>query len=498
MIISADNIILIGSALLIGSILAKKLSYRIRLPALVIFLIIGMLAGGEGILGIEFQNFELAQFIGIVALNFILFNGGLELNWKVVRPIIWQGLSLSILGVFLTAIVLGLFVYYVTDLELYEAFLLGSIVSSTDAAAVFSILRMQSIGLKERLKATLEFESGSNDPMAYFLVTAFIGLIRQPELSFFSIIPLFFKQLLIGAACAVALTWFFRMLVNNIRLKSNGLYPALLIGIMFLIYSLTEMIGGNGFLAVFISGMIFGNKPLSSKRLILTFYDGSAWLMQILLFITLGLLVNPSEVLSVMGIGLLISGFLIIAGRPIAVFLSLLFFRMKFKRRLYISWVGLRGAVPIVFATYPFIAGIDNANFMFNIVFFISITSVLIQGSTIPTVARWLDLALPVHQRTLSPIDMVLSEGPRSFLREIVIPPHASCIGKHLYQIDLPEKSNIAMISRKDKFLTPNGQSVLEAYDMLVVLYEEDDILTQVYDTLGLDRTTEEVRELEM
>src|SRR5690625_1681853 len=172
MIISADNIILIGSALLIGSILAKKLSYRIRLPALVIFLIIGMLAGGEGVLGIEFQNYELAQFIGIVALNFILFNGGLELNWKVVRPIIWQGLSLSILGVFLTAIVLGLFVYYVTDLELYEAFLLGSIVSSTDAAAVFSILRMQSIGLKERLKSTLEFESGSNDPMAYFLVTA--------------------------------------------------------------------------------------------------------------------------------------------------------------------------------------------------------------------------------------------------------------------------------------------------------------------------------------
>lgn len=498
MIVSAENIILIGSALLIGSILAKKVSYRIRLPTLILFLIIGMLAGSEGILGIEFQNYNLAQFIGIIALNFILFNGGLELNWKVVRPIIWQGLSLSILGVFLTAIVLGLFVYYVTDLELYEAFLLGSIVSSTDAAAVFSILRMQKIALKEKLKSTLEFESGSNDPMAYFLVIAFIGLIQNPGLSFMSIVPLFFRQLLIGAGCAVILSWVFRMLVNNIKLKTNGLYPALLIGIMFLVYSLTETVGGNGFLAVFISGMIFGNKPLSGKRLIFTFFDGSAWLMQILLFITLGLLVNPSDVISVMGIGLLISGFLILAGRPIAVFLSLMFFRMGIKRRIYISWVGLRGAVPIVFATFPFIAGIENADFMFNIVFFISITSVLIQGSTIPTVARWLDLALPVHERTLSPIDTVLSEGPRSFLREIVIPPNVSSVGKHLYQVDFPEKSNIAMISRKDKFITPNGQTILEPYDMLVVLYEEDDILTKVYSVLGLDRTTEEVRELEM
>lgn len=502
MTLTVENIILISSILLIASILAKKLSVRLSIPALVIFLAVGMLAGSDGILGIEFQNYKVAQFIGVVALNFILFNGGLSTSWKSVKPILWQGAILSTIGVFLTAIGLGLFIWWLSDyyidggLTIYESLLLGSIVSSTDAAAVFSILRSRGLSLKQHLKPTLELESGSNDPMAYFLTIAFIGFVQNPDQSLWTIIPFFFQQIGIGAVCGILFAWLSKKLINILNLGFGGIYPVLTIGIMFFVFSATDAIGGNGFLAVYLAGLYLGNQDLVNKRTIISMFDGMAWLMQIVLFITLGLLVNPSGLIPILGFGMLISAFLIVGARPIGVFLSLLPFKMQIERRLYISWVGLRGAVPIVFATYPLIAGIEHAEMFFNVVFFVSLTSVLVQGSTIPIVAKWLNMSLPIEDKTKSPVDILLAEGANSFLREIMVPSGNYAVGRQVMDLGFPEKGIIAMISRNNEFITPKGTTVIEPNDMLIVLYEKDEILDDIYTLLEMDRKLEEEKEL--
>src|SRR5690625_4324395 len=307
MVLPVENIILIGSFLIIISILAKKISTQLSVPALIIFLGVGMLAGSEGILKIDFEHYEAAQFIGVIALNFILFNGGLSTKWKSVKPILWQGIVLSTFGVFFTAIILGLFIWWLSGfyidggLSLFEALLLGSIVSSTDAAAVFSILRSKSLLLKQNLKPTLELESGSNDPMAYFLTIAFIGFVQHPDQSLWTILPFFFQQIGIGAVCGLAFSWVAKKIINSINIEYGGLYSVLTIGVMYFVFSATDAIGGNGFLAVYLSGLYLGNQRLANKHTILSMFDGMAWLMQIVLFITLGLLVNPSNLLPVMG-----------------------------------------------------------------------------------------------------------------------------------------------------------------------------------------------------
>ncbi len=500
-VITVENIILIGSLLLIASILAKKLSTRIAVPALIIFLIVGMLAGAEGILGIDFQNYELAQFVGVIALNFILFNGGLSTNWKSVKPILAQGIVLSTFGVFLTALTLGAFIWWISDyyieggLGIFEALLLGSIVSSTDAAAVFSILRSKGLGLKANLKPTLELESGSNDPMAYFLTLAFITFVQSPDQSLWAILPFFFKQIGIGVICGIAFSWLGKELINRINIDFDGLYPVLTIGIMYFVFSATDSIGGNGFLAVYLSGLYLGNKNIVRKYTILDWFDGMSWLMQIVLFLILGLLVTPSHLLPIIGLGLLVSAFLIICARPISVLLCLIPFKMSMPRRLYISWVGLRGAVPIVFATYPLIAGVPHADIYFNVVFFVSLTSVLLQGSTIPVVAKWLHMSLPTGNKTKSPVDVLRTEGGHTFLREINIPEDNSTVGKQVKELEFPEKGIIAMISRNNEFITPNGTTVIKPNDMLIVLYENPKILDDIYSQLGLNRWQEEQKE---
>ena len=378
--ITTENVLLIGSLLLLISILAGKTSYKFGVPTLILFLSVGMLAGSEGIGKIEFNDPQLAQFIGIVSLNFILFSGGLDTNWRSIKPVLWHGISLSTLGVLLTAVSVGLFVWAITDFSIYEGLLLGSIVSSTDAAAVFSILRSKNMALKANLRPTLELESGSNDPMAYFLTIAFLGLVVNQEQSLWSIVPLFLQQILIGAALGFIFGKLSELVINRITLDFEGLYPVLAIALMFVIFSATDRLGGNGFLAVYLSGVYLGNQDLIHKRTIMRFFDGLAWLMQIVLFLTLGLLVYPSDIVPILGLGILVSGFLILVARPIGVWLSLSFFKMKTRRRWYISWVGLRGAVPIVFATYPLLAGIEKAHMIFNIVFFVSLTSVLNSG----------------------------------------------------------------------------------------------------------------------
>ena len=299
--LTTENILLVGSILLFISIVVGKTSYRFGVPTLLLFLTIGMLAGSDGIGGIHFDDPKLAQFIGIVSLNFILFSGGLDTNWDAVKPVLKQGFALSTLGVFLTAITLGTFVFYITDFTIYESMLLGSIVSSTDAAAVFSILRSKNIALKNNLRPTLELESGSNDPMAYVLTLAFLTLVINQDQSLVSIVPMFFQQMILGAIAGFGFGKLSKIVINKIQLGFEGLYPVLVIALMFITFSATDFVGGNGFLAIYICAVYLGNQDLIHKGTILKMFDGMAWLMQIVLFLTLGLLVFPSQMIPYMG-----------------------------------------------------------------------------------------------------------------------------------------------------------------------------------------------------
>lgn len=482
--LTIENIILVGSILLLISIFAGKTSYKFGVPTLIFFLGVGMLAGEDGIGGITFNDPQIAQMIGVISLNFILFSGGLDTDWKAVRPILKEGIVLSSIGVLLTAVTLGTFVYYVTDFTIYESLLLGSIVSSTDAAAVFSILRSKNLALRTNLRPTLELESGSNDPMAYVLTIMFLGLVMTPEKSIASMIPVFLQQMILGTVAGFAFGRVSKIIINRIKLDFEGLYPVLVIALMFITFSVTDFFGGNGFLAIYICGLYLGNKYIIHKKTILRMYDGLAWLMQIVLFLTLGLLVLPSQIVPVIGIGLVISLFLMLVARPVSVFISLMFFKMRLRRRVYISWVGLRGAVPIVFATYPLLAGIEKADMIFNIVFFIALTSILVQGTSLGVVAKWLKVSRPAEEKILTPSEEFMEEHPKTEMREIGIGDSNKTVGKRIVDLEFPSSAIIAMIKRGEKYITPDGSTVIEAGDVLIVLSDSKEKMKDVYKAL--------------
>ncbi len=486
MILTTENVLLVGSILLFVSILAVKASGRFGIPTLIFFLCVGMLAGSEGIGGIYFNDARIAKFIGVVALNFILFSGGLDTDWNYSKPILWQGISLSTVGVVITAASLGILVHYLTDFTLYEGLLLGAIVSSTDAAAVFSILRASKLGLKYKLRPTLELESGSNDPMAYFLTIAFLGLVMHPEKSFWTIIPLFFQEVLIGGAMGYLMGRFSKKLINRINLEFEGLYPLLMIVLMFITFTLTDTFHGNGFLAVYICAVYVGNQAIIHKKTILKSFDGVAWIMQIILFLTLGLLVYPSHVVRVMDIGIILSLALIFIIRPLSVYISLLPFKgIRNNSKAFLSWVGLRGAVPIVFATYPLLAGVHKSHMIFNIVFFISISSVLLQGTTLKYVAKLLRVTAPPKSKAKIYTYLEVTENSKHELTEIILPADYKN-KKKLVDMDFPNKSLITMIKRNDKYITPNGSSVLMANDTLFILSENKETLDVVKSLLNV------------
>ena len=389
----SEQFILIGSLLLFISIIISKTSDKLGIPSLVFFLLIGMLAGSEGIGGIYFDNPSITQFIGIIALVIILYSGGLDTKWKDVRPVLGRGVVLSTAGVLITTVAVGLFINWVTGFSFIQSLLIGAIVSSTDAAAIFSIFRSKNQDLKNKIIPTLEIESGTNDPMAYFLTTTLIFLILNPTTSVWSTILLLVQSIGLGVILGVIFGKGSVKLINSIKLHIQGLYPVLTIALAFLTFSVTYFVGGNGFLSVYIAALILGNNHFINKKIQMQFFDGLAWLMQIIMFLTLGLLVFPSQIVPVIGIGVIISFFLILIARPLAVFLCLSPFKIGFKDKVFISWVGIKGAVPIIFATYPIVAGINGANMIFNIVFFITLTSALIQGSTIHVVAERLGLS---------------------------------------------------------------------------------------------------------
>lgn len=485
-----DSILLIGSILIFISVIASKTSLKTGIPALIVFLGIGMLAGSDGFGGIPFDNPQIAQWLGTTALTIILFSGGLDTKVESVRQVLWQGISLSVLGVLITAFTVGLLLHFLLGFSLLEGLLLGSIVSSTDAAAVFSILRSKKTGLKGNLRPLLELESGSNDPMAYFLTITFVSLILNPAEIGFAILLVFFRQMFLGAVIGFFLGRAMVFVSNKINLDYEGLYPVLILAMMFFTYSITDFFGGNGFLAVYLAGIILGNKSFIHKKSVLRFFDGIAWLMQITMFLVLGLLVFPSKIIPVMGTGFMIAGILILVARPLSVFISLAFSKVPAMQKLFISWVGLRGAVPIVFATYPMVYGLENSELIFHLVFFVVLTSVLVQGTTLSLTAK----VFRVEDKTMKPSDYPLEkevfEHVKKDLMQVQITPECKAANKSIVELNFPKTALIVMIRRGENYLTPRGDTQLKPGDLLWAIAEDQSEVKNVLNCFGVENCT--------
>ncbi len=483
MVLTLELLLLGISLLFLISILANKFSERLGVPALLIFLVVGMLAGSEGPGGIPFDDAGLTQIIGVVALAYILFSGGFDTRWDQIQPVLWPGIALSTVGVILTAVLLGGFAVLVLGFPPLVGLLLGAVVSSTDAAAVFSVLRTARARLKGNLRPFLEFESGSNDPMAVLLTTGIIGLILTPGSSIFSLVPTFVQQMAVGGLLGYAMGMFIVYLINRLKLESEGLYPVLSLTMVLMTYGLTTVLGGNGFIAVYIAGLIMGNSMLVHKKSLIRFHDGVAWLMQIVMFLALGLLVFPSQLVAEIVPGLLAALFLLFVARPVAVLITLLPWKMPMNEKALVSWVGLRGAVPIILATYPLVAGVSGAETIFNLVFFIVIVSAIIHGTSIPSVARWLGLAAPLEETRKLSREFEVDPDTHSELLEIVIPPNASVVGKQVVDLGLPKGALIILMQKGDDRFVPGGSTILEAEDTLLLL-TTDDLVESVRDRL--------------
>lgn len=477
---------LVIAVLLSLSVLVGKAGNRFGMPTLLLFLGVGMIAGNDGF-GIQFDSAEAAQFIGMISLSIILFSGGVDTSFKEIRPIIGPGVMLATVGVLITTLITGCFIYFMFHwlapeyaFGWIESMLLAAIMSSTDSASVFSILNSSRTGLRQNLKPTLELESGSNDPMAYLLVIILISIIEDgngisdPSLWSHSAL-LLVMQLVLGAIGGVITGYLSVWIINRLRVDNEFLYPVMMIACVFFAFSLTELAGGNSYLAVYIAGLVVGNRKLSLKHTITTFFGGFTWLVQIIMFLSLGLLVNPHELINTHVIipGVLLGIFMIIIARPIAVFLSLLPFRhFTFKARLYISWVGLRGAVPIIFATYALMSpDVTHARFMFNMVFFITILSLLIQGTTVNHMAKWLNLKEPLKEKQFN---IGLPDEITAAMNEMEVNAHLLRDGDTLKEITLPPNTLVIMVKRDGRYLVPTGDTRLYLQDKLLLISEEE------------------------
>ena len=475
---TSENILLTGAVLIFTSILISKTGYRFGIPTLLLFLVVGMLFGSDG-LGLQFNNASEAQFIGMVALSVILFTGGMDTRFKDIRPVLSQGILLSTVGVLLTTLLTGLFIFYISDhtqipfsLTLFTSMLLAATMSSTDSASVFNLLRSQNMNLKENLRPMLELESGSNDPVAYMLTLLLIQVVGTQDMNVLSILRVLIIKFLFGSIIGYGLGRFSIWIINKINLLNSSLYPILLLSLVFCTFTITDLLHGNGYLAVYIAGVVVGNARIVNRKEINTFMDGLTWLFQIILFLTLGLLVNPHELLDVAGVALLIGAFMILIARPLSVFLCLLPFpKMSSRAKCFVSWVGLRGAVPIIFATYPVLAQIEGASQIFNIVFFITLLSLLVQGMTISPIARWLHLDLPAEKEG-NDFGVEISEETNTRLNEIELTENMLEHGKRLMDMHIPAGTLVILVKRKDQFLIPNGQLELMSGDKLLIIQE--------------------------
>ncbi|MCD7740558.1 MAG: potassium/proton antiporter [Candidatus Gastranaerophilales bacterium] len=477
-----DKIILITSLMFLAAVISSKLAGKFGVPSLLIFITIGVFFGSDGVGNIYFDNYYTARFIGIIALVYILFMGGLSIDIKEVKPVFTRGIILATAGVFITAIITGFLGHYFLDYNLKECMLLGAIVSSTDAAAVFSILRSKDINLKKHLKPLLEFESGSNDPMAVFLTTGIISFITNEISSVYDLIFMFFKQMIVGIMCGYIIGKSAVKLINKIHLEYNGLYVVLTTAIVALAYSFPDYIGGNGFMSVYICGLTMSASKFVHKKMLINYHDGIAWLMQIVMFLMLGLLVFVKDLYTVVKPAFILTFILVIIARPVAVFISMIGFRENIKEKLFISWVGLRGAAPIVLATFPLLAAINHSHEIFNIIFFVVIFSVLIQGTTIPLSAELLKVDAPSPEYINSPIEFEAGESDKKLFK-FQIECQAPAVNRTLKDLELPNNTLITMISRGGDFLIPSGNTVLEECDIVFIFsdYSNENKLKEIF-----------------
>ena len=479
MIFTAENILLIGAILIFCSILISKTGYRFGIPTLLLFLLVGMFFGSDG-LGLQFNSASDAQFIGMMALSIILFTGGMDTKLQDIRPVLTQGILLSTVGVLMTTLLTGGFIYFLSSLtsmdfslSLLTCMLLAATMSSTDSASVFNLLRSQKMNLKENLRPMLELESGSNDPMAYMLTIALIQVVASGSgLQIGAVVKDLLIQFFFGSVIGFAFGKFSVWLINKINLSNASLYPILLLSLVFITFTTTDLLKGNGYLAVYIAGVVVGNTRLAFRKEVDTFMNGLTWLFQIIMFLSLGLLVNPHEMLDVVVVALLIAVFMILVARPLSVFACLLPFRsMSNRARFFVSWVGLRGAVPIIFATYPVVEDIPGSHQIFNIVFFITLLSLIFQGMTISTGARMLHLDLP-QEKEGNEFGVELPEEIDSQLMDLTLTAEMLEKGNRLADMDIPKGTLVMLVKRGNEFIIPNGQVELFVGDKLLFISE--------------------------
>lgn len=479
MIFTAGNILLIGAILIFCAIMISKTGYRFGIPTLLLFLLVGMGFGTDG-LGLEFDSAADAQFIGMIALSIILFTGGMDTKLRDIKPVMAQGMILSTVGVLLTTLLTGGFIFWLSgysdmniEMPVLTCLLLAATMSSTDSASVFNLLRSQRMNLKENLKPMLELESGSNDPMAYMLTIALIQVIASG--SGFNM-GLLAKDLLVqffvGGVTGYAFGRFAVWLINKVNLSNSSLYPILLLSLVFITFTITDMLHGNGYLAVYILGVVVGNARLVFRKEINTFMNGLTWFGQIVMFLSLGLLVNPHEMLEVSISAMLIGLFMIFVARPLTVGLCLLPFRqMTFKAKCFVSWVGLRGAVPIIFATYPVVSQIPGSQIIFNIVFFITLLSLIFQGMTIAPVAKWLNLDLP-QEKEGNDFGVEIPEEIDSQLTDVTLTAEMLEDGNRLMDMNIAKGTLVMLVKRGTEFMIPNGRMELKVGDKLLYISE--------------------------
>ena len=489
--ISGENVVLVGALLLFVAGMAGKGAYRFGAPALLLFLGVGMLFGLNFI---SYRSVEMTQFVGMIALCIILFTGGMDTKFSEIKPIIGPGVVLATVGVVMTAFVLAGFVWLVApwlgiEIPFALALLLASTMSSTDSASVFSILRSKKQGLKQNLRPLLELESGSNDPMAYMMTILLISVVSNTSsgVGLGMSVVFFVVQMVVGALSGYLIGRLAVWTINRINLVNHSLYSVLLLAFIFFSFAFTDLIKGNGYLAVYLSGLVIGNHKLEQKRPLTVFFDGFTWLMQIVMFLTLGLFVNSNELLEprVLILGGLVGAFMILVARPLTVFTCLLPFR-KFttKARLYVSWVGLRGAVPILFAIYPLMAHVENAGLLFNVVFLGTIISLLVQGTTVSGMANLLGLAYEERESAFS-VDM--HQDMKSALTEVEVNETMLESGHTLKDITLPENTLVMMVCRDGEYFVPQGKTELKLGDKLLVISDRSEELATTYKDMGID-----------
>lgn len=464
---SLEAILVAAALLIIASVLASRVSAVVGVPALLMFLAIGMLAGSDGPGGIEFENYPLAFAVASASLGLILFDGGMRTRWDNVRPVLGAAVSLSSLGVFVTAVATALFARYAFDLPWTAAALIGAMVSSTDAAAVFSVLRSKKLALKGRLKHLLEFEAGSNDPAAILLTLAVLSLATGEAAGPASLLALFATQALLGLALGwvggKAVVW----IINHAGLEYEGLYSVLLLSCVLLLFGGTSALGGSGFLAVYVAGIVVGNADLLHKSSLLRFHDGIAWIAQILLFLTLGLLVFPSELPGLWDQGLALALFLMFLARPVCVLAAVPGLVRHWREWLFVSWVGLRGGAPITLATLPAVSGFPNAGYYFHLVFFVVLVTVTLQGTSI----TWLARALGLVGRFAPEPDHLTGLLPPGFIAvEVTVTPSAPAENKALYELGLPSGVVLLALERDERFVVPGGETRFQAEDRIRAL----------------------------